>query len=277
MNKLLLLTIPLLLMGCLVENQTCVNGNCANTSINTTLELPETNLSQNITEFVPLPTLKLTNDENLIQLGESTNFQLNLDFNSNEFAYAEISTIDNNKTSEPLNVSNTDKTIFFEYAFAGKKTGNYEIAFQTIVHYKNNSVFDTLYDSFHIQVKPIKYYHDEKENTSINKAAQSFTINTPIKINRVLVYGAGTPKISLCRSDAGKPVEYDCVTADTTSNDLEHFIEVNATLSKGKHWVVVEDFEWFTDLYGEYDSNTLIFENKKWLPNEKNFYFEVSN
>jgi len=272
-----LLAAPLLLMGCLMESQVCVDGNCTNASVNASLELPESNQSVFPTfNYGYSPLFNLYSDFDSVRLGESFKFKSRLDFGSDEPAYANVSALGGGATGSH-EVENDGKPAEFEYLFAGKKVGEYEVSFAAQIYYANNSLYNSLQDSFRVTVKPVKYYHDEHENASIEKAAQSFAVAVPVRVSRIAVYGEGNPVIWLCRDLDGKPVESNCVTANATEKNGWHAIEVDAELGAGKQWIVVENFDWFTDLYGEYDSNALVSENGKWVPSSRNFFFEASN
>ncbi len=271
-----MLALPLVLMGCLTE--VCVDGNCSNASVNASLELPESNHSVFPTfNYGYSPLFNLYSDYDSVRLGESFKFSSRLDFASGEPAYAEVSALSGGETTGSREVNNAGKPVEFEYSFAGKKVGEYEVSFAAQIFYANDSLYDSLQDSFRVTVKPIKYYHDEHENASIEKAAQSFSTTVPVRVSRVAIYGEGNPVIWLCRDLNGKPVESNCVTANATEKDGWHSIEVDAELGAGTHWVVAENFDWFTDLYGEYGSSALLSEDDKWFPSKKNFFFEVSN
>jgi hypothetical protein len=277
MKKALLLLLPVLLAGCLYESAECVGDECANASINASLDLPAKNESY-------LPSFNysddalfdLQSDYDSVRLGESFKFNSHLSF-SKKSAYATVSALKDGETTGTINVSNNGEPLEFEYEFAGKKTGEYEVAFTAEFFDEENSPLEKITDSFTVTVKQLKHYREEKLNSSTQKAAQSFALEFPVKISRVTVYGEGEPILKLCTGDAGKPVESSCFTNNASSKGFEHSIEVEAALPAGKHWVVAENFSWFTDLYGEYESNALDYDGSRWLPSERNYFFEATN
>ena len=277
MNKHLLLLLPVLLAGCLYESAACAGGECVNASNNASPGLPAKNGS-----YLPSfnysddPLFDLQSDFDSVRLGESFKFGSRLSF-SKKAAYATVSTLKDGEAAGSINVSNQGEAVEFEYEFAGKKAGDYEVAFSAEFFDEKNSRLEKITDSFTVTVKQVKYYHEEKLNSSIQKAAQSFSLEFPVKISRVTVYGEGKPAIKLCTGDAGKPVESSCFTNNVSSKGFEHSIEVEAALPAGKHWVVAENFSWFTDLYGEYDSNALNYDGSRWLPAQQNYFFEAAN
>ncbi|MFA4946421.1 MAG: hypothetical protein WC607_02675 [Candidatus Micrarchaeia archaeon] len=294
-NFFLVVACALLAAGCISSQvDYCLGGVCSNASINVTASVPALPSPSPLPSPQPAPLLEAICGVDSVNLGDSFSFSVDYSFGSGseELGYAEIKVFEDGVEFASLEPANNNEPVSLDYTMLGKTVGEHVYSVNASSFYLNGSLYRTQSTSFGITVKPLGYYQNEALNHSVNassKAAQSFTLASPVQLGKLSVYGQKNAdaaiQIELCEDWDGLPgrtlLNNYQDDSGVPSEPAWYSIEFDTTLEPGTYWIVVTTmggFDWFQDIYAQNaDSGSLYRYGGDWISGEGDKFYAVSN